>query len=152
MRSALLSVGTALVLGGVLFLVHFLGIPARGEPLQAGVRYRQMNANGLGAVRGLVVNRRGHALAGVRVVATSPAPLESFREAQIQGPGEALSEARTDPDGGFLLMGLEPGTIRIWAGDGTWLYGMTRPVEVRPGQVCSGITLALEPRPASLGD
>jgi len=152
MRSALLSVGTLVVLGGVALLVHFLGIPVRGEPMQQGLRYRAIEQadSPTGSIRGQVIDRRGHPLAGSRVVVTPPKPVTSFRRAQLHGPGEVLAETVSDDSGSFLLEGIEPQTVRVWAGGGDWLFGMTHLIQVRPGQECTELTLPLELRPEAL--
>ena len=152
MRSALLSVGTLVVLGGVALLVHFLGIPVRGEPMQHGVRYQALETGepGTGSIRGQVLDRRGRPLGGSRVVVTPPKPVTRFRRAQLHGPGDVLAETVSDETGAFLLEGIEAQTVRVWAGGGEWLYGMTHLIQVRPGQECSEVTVPLEPRPEAL--
>lgn len=157
MHKAFVSTATALVsLTAIFLLVQFLGVPVQSETVQAGIVHRSLRELGSdtlpdpahGQVVGQVVDKRGNALRGVRVIASPPNPIVNFRLRQRKGPDELLGETWTDEHGQFVLEGLAPGSVRIWAGGDRWLYAPSHVVEVRGGHAAQSVTVPVEPRPA----
>jgi len=98
-----------------------------------------------GAVSGRVVDSEGRAVAGVRVSRGDPKMTRRNLDARRiwNGPGD-FPDTTSDGEGDFVLCGLEAGSLRLWAQLGSGLASYSRPVEVRAGQVSTGVTLVLE--------
>lgn len=100
------------------------------------------------AISGRVVDARGRPVAGIEVVACDPGLRDDPEDDEQHGPptGTRLLAERTDGDGGFELLGVTPGTCRVWTGDTTRKWTYTEPLELQAGELLPGIQLRVEPR------
>ena len=98
-----------------------------------------------GAVSGRVVNTEGRGLAGV-VVRTEDAKLRrrSLDARRMWNAPGTFPDTTSDETGDFLLSGLEPGLVRLWVQVDQGLASYSKPIEVRAGQVSTGVTVVLE--------
>jgi RNA polymerase sigma-70 factor (ECF subfamily) len=79
----------------------------------------------------------------------SPAPAGIQVSAHVTGGWDLVARTATGSDGTYVLEGLEPGRYRLWACKDTWMAGNSdatgEGVEVRDGEVTSGVDLTLVP-------
>lgn len=175
MRSTLLPLLGLAGAAGLMFLVDFLGAPARANSLEASMRFRPMESDGarvgasglpegtattqeaddlgskggtvLGSILGRVVDSKGAPIPDARVVLSDIRSIERRAEARAQGPHEGLREVETLADGSFRIGALAPGYVRIWASENGGPWSWTRRVEVRAQQECYALELCLESDP-----
>ncbi|MCI0588196.1 MAG: hypothetical protein L0323_15305 [Planctomycetes bacterium] len=100
-----------------------------------------------GKVAGRVLDPSKRGIPGITAWAAA-AELSEFdaKWVRFHGPGgDRTPSAKSGEDGAFLLEGLAPGFVRIWAnGEGT-PYAFSPPVEVRAGVETAEVVLVLEP-------
>ncbi|MEZ6014480.1 MAG: sigma-70 family RNA polymerase sigma factor [Planctomycetota bacterium] len=85
-----------------------------------------------GGLSGTVVDELGAAVAGARLMADPTLPTSDIEGLRVAGPDPGVTRPRADstPGGGFLLAGVELGTVRLWAHAPGYLWTISEPIEL----------------------
>jgi RNA polymerase sigma factor (sigma-70 family) len=98
-----------------------------------------------GAISGRVVDAQQRGVAGALVTTGSTrASVDNLQLDRYEFYPQMAPRTTTGPDGTFLLGGVAPGFVRVWASAPGWLSSYSAPVEVRVGQESMGADLVLE--------
>jgi RNA polymerase sigma-70 factor (ECF subfamily) len=101
-----------------------------------------------GSIAGRVQHVDGRPIGGATVLATTPSVWDSDAAAAKRcGPNDAASAASTAsaPDGSFLLEGVTPGGVRVWAEVHDMRYAFSEALVVRAEERLEGVVLVVEP-------
>jgi len=99
-----------------------------------------------GGVSGRVIDERGAGLANCRVTLGSlEHPFAQLEAARLEPARDSGPSATTEADGGFQLLGVPAGMVRLWAHAPKRRASFTPPLEVRAGQESTGVELTLAP-------
>lgn len=96
-----------------------------------------------GRVSGRVVDAQGLALGGAHVRIEEALDLTSG--SRFTGPEDTLVAGESAANGRFLLEGVPPGALRVWAGQEEWLWSATERLELAPGGELADLELELAP-------
>jgi hypothetical protein len=97
-----------------------------------------------GSVSGRVADGTGKPMGGARVVCTLGEQTYSAWEKR-RGPANPLADTKSAADGWFVLEGLPPGSMRVWASAEGMQHALSDVVTVRAGHETAGVELVLEP-------
>jgi hypothetical protein len=96
-----------------------------------------------GSVFGRVVDATGKPMGGARVACTLGE--QTYSEWERHGPRDSPADAKSSSDGSFVLDGLPPGPMRVWAGAEGMHNAFSDVVTVLAGRDTGGVELVLVP-------
>ncbi len=127
--------------GHALMVVEF--VPQPGASKHLGDIVLERGAS----VAGRVEHVDGRPLGGARVLATTPSMWESDLESAKRCGPDATHRApvtHSSADGSFLLEGVTPGGVRVWAEFDGMRYGVSGALVARAGERLDGVVLVVE--------
>lgn len=97
------------------------------------------------AIRGRVIDEFGSPVAGAVVAACRPSPIREW--APLRGDRMSVSETSSDSDGEFLLIGIPPGTWRVWANTHFSQFAWSDTISLGIADLHGNVVLQLQPLP-----